>query len=139
MAEFYDTLRRQLTLHEGRKNKPYRCTAGKLTIGVGRNLDDVGLSEDEIDFLLTNDIKRCEKDLQRNLPWYEKQPDTVKMVLIDMCFNMGIGGLLKFKNTLGMIERGEYKEAAAEMLISKWSIQVGDRGLRLSRMMYDAK
>jgi len=67
----YDAIKKQLTLHEGRKNKPYKCTSGKITIGVGRNLDDNGLSEDEIDYLLTNDVLRCEKELQQRLPWYE--------------------------------------------------------------------
>lgn len=125
----------QLTLHEGRRRKPYKDTVGKLTIGVGRNLDDVGLSDDEIDYLLINDIKRVEDNLDKNLPWWRGLNTVRQRVLIDMCFNMGIGGLMGFKNTLENIRKGNYSAASAGMLKSLWAKQVKGRATRLAEMM----
>jgi lysozyme len=112
--------------------KPYRDSVGKLTIGVGRNLDDVGLSPDEIDLMLRNDIERSRRDLFKYLPWVTSLDDARRGVLIAMVFNMGIHGLMEFKNTLEHIKHGRYLDAADEMLRSKWSEQVGARAHRLS-------
>jgi lysozyme len=125
----------QLRLHEGVRSKPYHCTADKLTIGVGRNLDDVGLSEDEINYLLNNDIDRCTKELRHEFPFFNKLSDNRKMVLVDMCFNLGLTRLSKFVNTLKFIEQGEYEKASENMLKSLWAKQVGGRAIRLSQMM----
>ena len=108
---------------------------GKLTIGIGRNLDDVGLFPSEIDFLLINDIIRCHIDLDRNIPWWVNLDDVRKRVLLDMCFNLGINGLLGFKNTLRLIFMGDFSQAAGNMLSSKWARQVGRRASRLAQMM----
>jgi len=126
---------RQLRLHEGERLKPYRCTAGKLTIGVGRNLEDRGISAEEAAYLLNNDIDREWKDLTTNLPWVTGLSDVRQRVLLDMSFNLGIDGLLKFKNTLAAIRRGDYNRAADMMLASIWAKQVGTRAARLSQMM----
>jgi lysozyme len=116
-----------LIKHEGLRLKPYTDTVGKLTIGVGRNLTDVGISNDETMTLLQNDINSATKNLQKNLEWFDGLPYNAKLVMIDMCFNMGIGGLLQFKNTLAMIQNGKYNEASVAMLQSKWATQVGNR------------
>ncbi len=126
---------RQLRLHEGERLKPYRCTAGKLTIGIGRNLEDRGITAEESAMLLANDIAREERELLRALPWVAQLDEVRQRVLLDMSFNMGLGGLLQFKNTLAAIQRGEYQRAAAMMLESRWAGQVGERAQRLSRMM----
>jgi lysozyme len=125
----------QLRLHEGIKYKPYKDTVGKLTIGVGRNLDDVGLSDEEVDFLLTNDIKRAQDALNKNCPWWEQMSPVRQKVLLDMCFNMGIKGLLSFRNTLAAMQRGDYAAAAMGMRNSLWAKQVGKRAERLATMM----
>jgi lysozyme len=125
----------QLIKHEGIRYKPYRDTVGKLTIGVGRNLDDVGLSDDEVQYLLINDIKKVQDQLNQKLPWWSQLNPVRQKVLLDMAFNMGIDGLLGFKNTLGMIQRGDYAGAAQGMLASKWAKQVGKRAERLAKMM----
>lgn len=125
----------QIVLHEGKRNKPYRCTAGKLTIGVGRNLDDVGLSDDEIEYLLMNDLKRVQAELNKAIPWWEGLTPVRQKVLLDMGFNLGVPGLLGFKNTLALIKAGDYKQAAVNMLMSKWAKQVGTRAVRLAKMM----
>jgi lysozyme len=129
------TLEQQLIRHEGCKYKPYICPAGKLTIGVGRNLQDVGISEAEAMFMLTNDIKRVYQEIMGFLPW-TSQLDPIRLsVLANMCFNLGIGGLLKFMNTLELVKSGEYKQAANAMLKSKWASQVGVRAIELSKQM----
>ena len=130
---------RQLRLHEGERLKPYRCTAGKLTIGVGRNLEDRGITREEAAYLLTNDIAAEERELLRALPWVAKLDEVRQRVLLDMAFNMGVVGLLAFKRTLATIQAGDYQRAAAMMLDSKWAGQVGQRAERLSRMMATGK
>ena len=125
----------QLLSDEGLRLKPYRDTVGKLTIGCGRNLDDVGITQDEAMLLLQNDIRKAYADLTTALPWVQTLDDVRQNVLINMTFNMGIGGLLRFKNTLGMIQRHEYNQAASAMLQSLWATQVGARAKRLADQM----
>lgn len=131
----YDELIRELRRDEGVRRKPYRDTVGKLTIGVGRNLDDVGLFDDEVDYLLRNDIDRAVDDLDRVMPWWRKLSARRQRVLVNMCFNMGLPTLLTFKNTLRAVEEGRYGDAADGMLASKWARQVGARAQRLAEMM----
>ena len=126
---------RQIRLHEGERLKPYRCTAGKLTIGVGRNLDDRGITREESAMLLDNDIRLLEIELFRALPWASALDDVRQRVLLDMAFNLGLPGLLQFKRTLEAIRTGQYQQAATMMLDSLWARQVGQRAERLSRMM----
>ncbi|MBF0622816.1 MAG: glycoside hydrolase family protein [Magnetococcales bacterium] len=128
-------MQKQLVLHEGMRTEPYHCTAGKLTIGVGRNLDDVGISEDEAMVLLANDIAKAEAEVSDRISAYAGLDEVRKRVLVDMSFNMGIGGLLKFKNMLAALEAGDYAETARQMLDSRWARQVGSRSERLSTMM----
>lgn len=128
-----------LILHENLKLKPYRCTAGKLTIGVGRNLEQKGISRQEALMMLRNDIAEAQEALARSLPWFVSLDEVRRCVLIDMAINMGIGGLLAFKTTLGHIEGKRYPEAARQMLQSLWAKQVGTRAVRLSRMMESGK
>ena len=125
----------QILLHEGLRLKPYQDTVGKLTIGVGRNLDDKGISQEEAFHLLENDLIEVEEQLLASLPWVRDLDEIRLRVLMDMGFNLGVGGLLKFKRTLRMIKQGDYAGAAGAMLESKWAKQVGNRAKRLSKMM----
>lgn len=122
MAELMATLK----VHEGVKKYPYKCTAGKLTIGVGRNLEDNGLSPDEIEYLLLNDISRCHKELNKYV-WYTQASTGVQHALINMCFNLGITRLLGFKKMIAALMSKDYEQAAAEALDSRWAQQVGKR------------
>jgi lysozyme len=135
IGEFYERLKNQLVLHEGLRLKPYRCTAGKLTIGVGRNLEDRGISKKEALYLLDNDIEEVSAELSRRLPWFSDLNGPRKAVLIDMAINLGIDGLFKFKRTLAAVARGDYAEAAREMKDSQWYRQVKSRGVRLVAQM----
>jgi len=121
--------------HEGIRLKLYKDSVGKNTIGVGRNLDDVGITEDEAEVLLTNDIGRAIHELSNYLPWWNDLDSVRQMVMVDMCFNLGIFGLLTFRKTLESIKNGDYEKASRQMLQSKWAKQVGGRARELSEMM----
>lgn len=125
----------QLRIHEGERLKPYKCTAGKLTIGIGRNLEDRGITQAESSFLLENDIQDFTDRLYEIHPWINELNDVRQRVLVDMCFNLGLNGLLKFKKTLGAVREREYKKAAEMMLQSLWAKQVGQRSRTLAMMM----
>jgi len=141
VPEINSKLKNRLRVSEGFRAKPYRCPAGKLTIGYGRNLEDKGISRIEAEFLLDNDIAEAQALLRRYLPWTDNLDQARRDVLVDMVFNMGIGsaktgkGLLSFQNALKHIQRGEYAEAAFHMLDSRWAKQVGGRAEQLARIM----
>ena len=130
-----DRLITQLKVHEGVRSKVYLDTEGIETIGVGRNLRDRGLSDDEIELMLANDIRDFQEEVESAFPWWSDMDDVRQRVVVDMAFNMGFGSLSKFVNTLAHIENGRYEEASVEMLDSKWARQVGDRANVLSGMM----
>lgn len=132
------TISEELIRDEGEVLHAYQDTEGFLTIGVGRLIDKRrggGITREEALYLLQNDILRKMEDLDRELPWWKKLSQVRQRVLLNMCFNLGIGGLLKFKNTLAAVESGRYEEAAKGMMASKWAKQVGARAERLAKMM----
>ncbi len=131
----YQTIREDLIRDEGIRLHPYKDTVGKLTIGVGRNLDDVGISKDEATFLLDNDIKVAIAGLEQLLPWWKSMSDVRQHVLLNMCFNLGISRLMGFKLALIAMEAGNYEEAANQMMNSAWFTQVGARAIRLVSLM----
>lgn len=130
-------LKETLIRHEGLKLKPYKCTAGKLTIGVGRNIEDVGITKEEALALLENDIERVVGEIGSRFEWFAGLSDARKEVIVNMVFNLGINGFSKFKNTIDFISTGQYAQAAIEMVESKWADQVGNRAKELSRMMLE--
>lgn len=128
-------LREMLILHEGFRSKPYKDTVGKLTIGIGRNIEDRGITRAEAEFMLDTDIQLSQAELQANLPWFSGLDPVRQAVLTDMHFNMGWPVLSGFRNTLALIKSGQFDKAADAMLQSKWATQVGQRAVRLSNMM----
>lgn len=128
------TLKELLIRHEGLRLKPYRCTAGKLTIGVGRNLDDRGISNDEAMLMLDNDIAQTIREC-RTFPWFENLDNVRQAVIASMVFNLGLTRFQKFRKTIAAIEAGDYHAASAEMVLSDWYNQVGKRGWELVEMM----
>jgi lysozyme len=130
-----EKINKLLRLHEGSKSKPYTCTAGKLTIGVGRNIQDLGLSEDEIDYLLTNDITRVIKELGAAFPWFSGLNEARRDAIIDMAFNLGLPRLFGFKKALSLMAEGGYDAAADEFMDSKWAKDVGERAVRVTTMI----
>lgn len=126
---------KMLRLHEGVKNKPYKCTAGKITIGVGRNIEDLGISDDEIDYLLRNDINRVVKELGAAFPWFSGLNEARRDAMIDICFNIGLPRLKGFKNALALMAEEKYSEASKEFLNSNWATQVGKRAMTVATMI----
>jgi lysozyme len=124
-----------LRLDEGVRRFPYTDTVGKLTVGVGRNLSDRGLSDDEIDYLLQNDITLVIDDLNRALPWWVELSPVRQRVLANMAFNLGLSRLKGFTRMLSAMRRKDFAAAAQEMRSSKWAEQVGARAERLARLM----
>lgn len=147
MIDIYDICQR-LLLHEGLRLNPYRCPAGKLTIGIGRNLDDNpltpeerkvlgdwehGITREAAFFLLRNDIGKLEKELRKSIGFWEQLDDERQYALLDIAFNVGVAGLLKFKKMLGFLWMGEYRQAACECLNSKYAKDTGRRAKRIAK------
>jgi lysozyme len=132
---FKERLRTQLEIDEELRLFPYRDTVGKWTIGYGRNLTDKGISRDEADYMLDNDIDEHIEKIRANLAFFDSLSEPRQMVLSNMAFNLGVNGLLGFKNTLAAVAEGRYEEAARMMLQSQWARQVGERARRLSEIM----
>ena len=120
--------------HEGLRLKPYRCTADKLTIGYGRNLDDLGITGEEADLLFENDFLRAKAGAEQ-FDAYERMDDIRRGVLIEMVFQMGVNGVSKFKRFLNAAQLEDWPRAAEEMLDSKWAKQTPERAQELARLM----
>lgn len=126
-----------LIRHEGMRLYPYRDTAGKLTIGVGRNLDDRGISSEEACCLLLNDISIAADDLHTifSEEVLSGLNEARFAVLVSMAFNLGRSGFAKFKKTIAAVNAGDWEQAAFQMQQSKWARQVGKRAIDLCWMM----
>ncbi|MBF0136146.1 MAG: lysozyme [Magnetococcus sp. DMHC-1] len=134
-----EALTRQMIRHEGIALRPYLCPAGRVTIGVGRNLEDVGITETEAMLLLHNDLDRVEGELQRLLPVFNDLNDVRRCALMDMCFNLGISRFRMFQRLMTAINNQDFALASREMLDSRWAKQVGERARHLARMMETGK
>jgi len=131
-----------LRRHEGVKHFSYRDHLGNTTIGVGRCLEPgvgLGLSDDEIDMLLENDIARVTIELSRCFPWFDELNDARRDAMIDICFNLGLTRLLKFNNALAAIDARDWELAAIEFIDSRWRNQVGNRAVELAAMIETGK
>lgn len=119
----YAALRREIVAVEGLKLTLYRCTAGKLSIGIGRNLEDRGISDDEAELMFRNDIAAIERELDRVVPWWRTLADGRRRALINMAM-MGVPRLMGFKRMLAALQAGDWPAAAAEARNSKWARDV---------------
>lgn len=125
---------RQLKRDEGFSGVPYQCTAGKISIGYGRNLEQNPITEAEAEFMLFNDIRRAEQQAKK-LAYYQDLSANRKAVIINMVFNLGFSGVCRFRKMEAALLEHDYATAAEEMLNSKWARQVGDRADRLAEQM----
>jgi lysozyme len=130
-----EDLKSDLIADEGVRLKPYLCPAGKTTIGVGRNLDDVGITEAEAMTLLDDDVARVTAQLAKALPWL--QGNNVQRAVGNMTFQMGLGGVLKFKKMLAALQVKDYTTARREALNSAWARQTPQRAKRVTDLMKD--
>jgi lysozyme len=134
-VNYLDIASEQLRRDEGYREKPYTDTVGKLTIGIGRNLDDVGLSQEECEFLYANDLERAVDTARRFVPKFDLLSETRKAVVVNMAFTLG-GRLSEFVKFLAAVDSGRYPAAADEMLDSKWARQQApNRARRLAGQM----
>lgn len=128
--------------HEGNERYPYRCPAGKLTIGIGRNLDDRGISPDEAHYLLRNDVAIAEKELAETFAWYPTLDRARQNAMIDLFINMGMPTLKLFRKFLYNMGSDNFDEAAAELLRgtgpggkSRYYAQVGKRAETIAEII----
>lgn len=129
--------RESIKQHEGFVDVAYKCPAGYLTIGYGRNIDSKGgkgLTLTEAEMLLENDINE-NFAAASSYDWFYSLNAVRRAVVVEMIFNLGLFGFSKFKKTIAAIEAEDYDAAASEMLQSKWATQVGKRAKRLSERM----
>lgn len=119
---------------EGLRLKPYECTAGKLTIGYGHNLDDNGIPQEIADALLKHDLNVVYSKLE-SMEWWRDLDSVRQAVIVDMCFNLGWPRLSGFRNMLAALRVADYETASIEMLDSKWARQVGNRATKLAKIM----
>lgn len=128
-------IRAQLIEHEGIRLKPYRDSVGKLTWGVGWNIEDSELREVEALFRVDNDIEYFHDWLKRNWTWFSPLDEARKMVMVNMVFNLGTKRFLTFKKLIAALKAGDYYAASYEMIHSKWANQVKKRAEVLAEMM----
>jgi lysozyme len=146
MIDLY-TVSQRLLLHEGLRLQPYRCSKGKLTIGIGRCLDTNPLTDEEKAvvgqwergitkcaalYLLRNDIKRVYAELKKRLDFFKDLDAERQYALIDMAFNLGVHGLLQFRKMLEALKLKDYRRAAIECLASKYARETGQRAKRIA-------
>ena len=125
----------QIKHHEGFMSKPYKCPAGKLTIGYGRNIEDMGITMTEAEYLLVNDLTRSQTELSNSLPWYKTLSHRRKQAMLNLHFNMGTGTLSKFQKFLKAMSESDYSTAKAELLNSKYAQQVGKRAQEVAEQI----
>ena len=135
IAQARQALMDQLIAHEAMRLKPYTDTVGKITLGCGRNLTDVGLSLAEAMVLLEHDVDAAITDLSAAFPWYLRLDAVRQRVVTDMRFNLGPRRFRGFTRMIAALAAGDYVLAAQQMRASKWFRQVRSRGVRLARMM----
>ena len=133
-----DKLIEMLKVHEGVETYAYKCSENKTTIGVGRNVDKaggLGLSDDEVDYLLQNDIDRVILELDSEYDWFSDLDDVRQDAMVDISFNLGQTRLRAFKKALSAMSEGDWDEAADQFMDSRWSEQVGIRAKNLTEMI----
>ena len=134
MKRLIETLKR----HEGVQYYVYKDHLGYETIGVGRCLKEgvgLGLTHDEVDYLLMNDINRCLEELDAAFPWFKDLTEIRREAMINLCFNLGLTRLRKFEKALAAMSIHNYEEAANEFLDSRWAKQVGNRAKEVTEMI----
>ena len=133
----YDKLKNLLIKHEGEKFKPYLCTAGKVTIGIGHNLEDKGISKAVSDLLYKEDITEVINDLNKIFNNFEHLPENIQLVLADMRFQLGGDGFRKFKKMIKAVNNSNWKEMIVQMKNSLWYKQTRNRAIDLINLVME--
>ena len=129
------TVEEYIKRNEGLRLKPYKCSAGKLTLGYGRNIEDNGISEIEAEFLLSSDIRSVTEEIRRLIPDFDSLELPQKTALIDLGYNLGAYRLSRFKKMLAAINVRDFKTAAMEMLDSNYANQLPNRSSKNAELI----
>ena len=121
--------------HEGFRAKVYQCTEGYDTIGFGFAIKDLELDEDISEMILMQKLDNLMTRIGKTFVWWRSADSTVKDVVVEMCYQLGVSGFSKFKKTIDHLENKRYGKASAEMLDSKWARQTPNRALELSNLI----
>ena len=127
-----------LKRHEGIRSHAYKCSENMITVGVGRNIDEnggIGLADDEIEYLLANDIRRVREELDDTYFWFAALNEARKDAMIDISFNLGQTRLRGFVKAITAMSREQFDIAADEFMDSRWSEQVGNRAVEVTEMI----
>ena len=119
-------------LSEGFRDRVYKCTEGVDTIGYGFAIKDLVMDEDIAEMILRRKLVALIDRVNKRFPFVEEMPEAGQDVIYEMCYQLGVSGVSKFKKTLAYLENREYRMAASEMLDSKWHRQTPNRSQRLS-------
>lgn len=133
-------LKKLIEDHEGFVSHAYQDPLGYWTIGIGRMVDEKrggGITKEEAYYLLENDLKEVREGLDREIPWWKDLSEVRQAALIDMAFNMGVEGLMGFRNMLKYLKEGDYEKAAVASQNSLWARQVGRRAKHIEKMIRD--
>ena len=125
--------------NEGYISTVYKDSLGIDTIGYGFAIKDLELEEDLCHVILQRKLKRLEKEVSTRFGWLKKMPPSVKDIVLEMCYQMGVTGVSKFKKTIAYLEKSEWKNASIEMLDSRWAKQTPGRAKELSSRMAEVK
>ena len=125
-------LLKQIKDHEGFKSTVYQCTEGYDTIGYGFAIKDLKLSKEVCDIILAEKLAKLQFDINNKFEWFEDSPEIVRNVVTNMCYQLGLTGFSKFKQTIYYLETEQYEEASLEMLDSLWAKQTPNRAKELS-------
>ena len=126
-------------LSEGFRDKVYKCTENYDTIGYGFAIKDLVMDEDIAEMILIRKLDSLKKRILTKFPFVVDLPESVKDVVIEMCYQLGLGGFSKFKKTIALLRLGNYEACSSEMLDSRWARQTPNRAKRLSKIIKEAK
>ncbi|WP_428897701.1 lysozyme [Parelusimicrobium proximum] len=135
MKMSFEEVKRRIISEEGERLKLYKCPAGKLTIGIGHNIEDNGISHAVSEMMFKEDLAEAASAAKKIFLNFAEYSEVKQYILIDMAFNMGERRLRGFKKMIAAMERYDYESVAKEMLDSKWAKQVPSRVQRLVNMM----
>jgi len=117
----FEQLRQELIAEEGREKKAYRCTAGKLTAGIGRNIEEVEFTDDEIELMFSTDYQRVRADLPSIFPNFHKWPQELQHIVFNMRFQLGPKRFRGFKKLIAAAQKLDLAAMEKEMADSVWA------------------
>lgn len=132
----FNKIKSSLKKHEGKRNLPYQDSLGVWTVGYGHNMN-VPLSDRAIELILEDDIHEAVYQLDNAWPEWRDYPEAIQDIVVELCFNMGIGSLVQFENMRNAMNNGDWEEASSQLLDSRYADQVGQRAETLAERMLE--